>query len=95
MAEEFRGTPGPWEANSRLTIADTNGEFIADAAQVQFGEGGEYSLDTAEWNARLIAAAPAMLEALQNLVNSFEKHRPKEYWDAARAAITAALGGAK
>jgi len=50
--------------------------------------------DPAEADARLIAAAPAMLEALKNLLNSFEKHRPKEYWDAARAAIARAEGGA-
>lgn len=50
--------------------------------------------DPAEADARLIAAAPDMLEALKNLVNSFEKHRPKEYWDAARAAIARAEGGA-
>ncbi len=29
-----------------------------------------------------------MREALEGLVNSFEKHRPKALWDAARAALT-------
>lgn len=46
----------------------------------------------AEANARLIAAAPDLLEALEDLVNSFEKHRPKAYWDAARTAIAKAKG---
>lgn len=46
-----------------------------------------------ETKRRLAAAAPDMLIALENLVNSFEKHRPKEYWDAARAAIAKARGG--
>lgn len=27
------------------------------------------------------------LDVLSNLANSFEKHRPKEYWDAARAVL--------
>ena len=39
-------------------------------------------------DARLIAAAPELLAALIALVDSFEKHRPKELWDAARAAIS-------
>ena len=43
-------------------------------------------------NAHLFAAAPALLEALVALVDSFEKHRPKELWDNARAAIAAATG---
>jgi hypothetical protein len=41
-------------------------------------------------DARLIAAAPELLAALEGLVSSFEKHRPKELWDAARAAIAMA-----
>ncbi len=41
---------------------------------------------------RLLAAAPDLLAALTDLINSFEKHRPKEYWDAARAAIIKATG---
>jgi hypothetical protein len=41
-------------------------------------------------DARLIAAAPELLDALIALVNSFEKHRPKELWDNARAAIAKA-----
>ena len=44
--------------------------------------------------ANLWMAAPELLEALQALVNSFEKHRPKALWDNARAAIAKATGGA-
>lgn len=43
-------------------------------------------------DARLIAASPDLLNALVALVNSFEKHRPKQLWDDARAAIAKATG---
>lgn len=56
-----------------------------------------YSEDTGDdlpvlANLTLAAAAPELLEALELLVGSFEKHRPKEYWDKARAAIAKAGG---
>lgn len=45
---------------------------------------------TAFETARLIAAAPELMAALHALVDSFETHRPKALWDAARAAIVKA-----
>jgi hypothetical protein len=45
-------------------------------------------------DAHKIAAAPDLLKALEALVNSFEKHRPKALWDAARDAIAKAKGAA-
>lgn len=39
---------------------------------------------------RLRDAAPDLLAALVALEGSFEKHRPKAMWDAARAAIAKA-----
>lgn len=53
-----------------------------------FYQGSGYSLD----DARLIAAAPDLLAVLEALEGSFEKHRPKAMWDAARAAIAKARG---
>ena len=55
--------------------------------------------DPVQWaklqaDARLIAAAPDLLAALIALEGSFEKHRPKAMWDAARAAISKAKGAA-
>jgi len=41
-------------------------------------------------NARLIAAAPDLLAALQELVLAPNKIRPEKYWDAARLAISKA-----
>lgn len=43
-------------------------------------------------NARLIAAAPELLAALQELVLAPNKFRPEKYWDAARSAISKATG---
>ena len=51
-------------------------------------------VDEANANARLISAAPDLLAALQELVLAPNKVRPEKYWDAARAAIAKATGGA-
>ena len=45
-------------------------------------------------NARLIAAAPDLLEALVALVNHKDDLMPSRLWDAARAAIARAEGDA-
>lgn len=50
---------------------------------------------TAEANARLIAASPMLLEALQNLLRSYDTFDPDDWINAeakARAAITLATG---
>lgn len=98
--------PGPWAASEMrmtakdwaslngdhdLTVVLTNGDgFHGDVVAAVWCDDDHSELDTA----RLIAAAPDMLAALVDLVESFEKHRPKAYWDAARAAIAKATGGA-
>ena len=43
-----------------------------------------------EADAKAMAASKELASALAALVNSFEKHRPKELWDNARAALTKA-----
>lgn len=60
-------TPGPWivihesRAQSRWIVGDNEGGSIADCEP----PGPWISRDEADANARLIAAAPEMLEALQ------------------------------
>lgn len=94
-------TPGPWTVIDNSwevsTVYGPDGEAVAECPinsivteETQF----EHEA-VKEANARLISAAPDMLAALENLVNCFEKHRPKAYWDAARTAITKATGGAQ
>lgn len=43
-------------------------------------------------NAHLIAAAPDLLEALQDALHAYDKHGEHSEWDFARAAISKALG---
>ena len=43
-------------------------------------------------NAQLIAAAPELLEALQDALHMYDKHGEYPEWDFARAAIKKALG---
>jgi hypothetical protein len=86
-------TPGPWKF-------DPVGETIYG-----YSEEGEvlvvvYEMNTNEADARLIAAAPGLLEALQNMVGQFDNpiYRRKYQGDetyteaiaCARAAITSA-----
>ena len=83
---------GPWYldtdhgANAPEYIrANVDGEML-DVASVLCDETGN-----AAANARLIAAAPALLEALQNII----EHKYDSYpinWDAARAAVAQATG---
>ena len=68
---EFKGTPGPWKTTSWSFRNDHLYSVITEAE----GEGNGVFLGTvashvpgAEENARLIAAAPEMLDALQGVV---------------------------
>lgn len=93
--KEFKGTPGPWETcrNNVHTgrIATIHHCFGNDWVEV-------WSLDwpdteeKQEANAKLIAAAPDLLEALQDALHAYDKHGEHPEWDFARAAISKALG---
>jgi hypothetical protein len=69
MKQTIQHTPGPWE----LVCGDENNIFdyvrIADRRLI-ICEGR--SKDEANANARLIAAAPELLEALQSLCSAFD-----------------------
>lgn len=58
-------TPAPWFHEGGGTIADSNGGMIADVYV-----GAARSPEEHEGNAALIEAAPAMLEALAELVEN-------------------------
>ncbi|MER5065267.1 hypothetical protein KDV25_19375 [Morganella morganii] len=90
---EFKGTPGPWEItdyveSNRYTASETYHHigagkwFHDDYSNTGFGLSGYMSIH----DARLIAAAPDLLEALIELRKLVAHH------DQADAAISKALG---
>lgn len=93
---EFKGTLGPWGLNQQGEIVTANGMNLSIALMYHSGfiDGVERKA-----NARLIAAAPELLEALQGLVADYEwSARGKDLYakehpiTLARAAIAKALG---
>ena len=91
-------TKGPWEFRP-LTGEDSRGMGYIHGGPVDacIAHTGDSSLWTSEneANARLIAAAPEMLEALQAIANGEGVYgaQAHEYKQIARAAISKATGG--
>lgn len=84
-------TPGPWYADERGRIRCAGGGEIADIrgwGWMQYKPNGEEMQDA---NMRLIAAAPELLDALQDLM-FFDNGKPE--FEAARTAIAKATGSA-
>ena len=71
----IKHTPGPWsvEINRESNILDSAGNRVAVACQTCWPDEGTDRIDD---NARLIAAAPAMLLALQELIAEREAYNP-------------------
>lgn len=85
-------TPGPWMAKGDYTIADAttiianpdgdlpDGPFTYDficTCEDEYGERNE----KAQANARLIAAAPELYEALQLLLETEDFGNEREHWE--------------
>lgn len=69
--EKLKHTPGPWQLkglNPPRIYADEGKEIIA-----QCDSGGEMTQGQEKANARLIASAPELLEALEMLNNEFKR----------------------
>lgn len=106
----FKGTAGPWKPYYTRAMGDVSmkvHEIIVmpdrrrasqhisvswDSRQV--GRNGGLTFEEAEANAHLIAAAPDLLEALQNIMAAYEKdqHLLNVSIGMIRTAITKALG---
>ncbi|ELY2498508.1 hypothetical protein SMB59_004027 [Cronobacter muytjensii] len=86
--KEFKGTPGKWHV-MRGDVLDKNGRMVACIEGFCPGENEIY-------DAKLIAAAPDLLEALQKMFRAGQKQNWNERYEsemnAARAAINKALG---
>ena len=97
-------TPGPWrifvddEGLDRCAYIDAGLPLPRNTAIAHvFGkEGDENEIATRNANSRLIAAAPDLLEALQAIIRNQSADWPAMGFNlnAARAAITKAIGGA-
>lgn len=92
---EFKGTPGPWVASKSVRSIgpvskddDQSYGMILPVAWVEFDERPGHH----QANANLIAAAPELLEALQDALHAHDKHGEHVEWDFAREAIQKALG---
>lgn len=94
---QFKGTPGPWEFNgiSAVIAKDTTvviGNFFGTVLPTR---------DDPDW--KLIAAAPELLEALQELLNKHGSMGDAHVWSInespegvkARSAINKATGETK
>lgn len=82
-------TPGPWSFDGAINVA------YAGYFSVGFPDGSGFCVpyDIGEANARLIAAAPDLLEALQVLANvTAADNSPKRIREIALAAIAKAEG---
>lgn len=83
--EKFKGTPGPWMWDA---------EGLGSKSLIVFGVGYPIEM-TSQENKNLIAAAPELLEALQELVFLYEHDegcRNLTEYKRAKAAIAKALG---
>lgn len=98
---EFKGTKGEWdwEENSASQVDGSTciGVHSGGGPQIAYlqsfvGWGADYERSATIANANLIAAAPDLLEALQDVLHAYDKHGEHSEWDFARAAISKALG---
>lgn len=92
----FKGTPGPWVVDlygvdARWNIDATNGDSVAITNQL--AKDNDWAIRDA--NTILIAAAPELLEALQELIFLYEHDdgcRELTEYKRAKEAIKKALG---
>lgn len=83
--KEFKGTPGSWVVDGDYDVTTEDGTVVAWAAK------GIFEPDEITANAHLIAAAPDLLEALQNIVKTLDEAGCEAATVEAKAAISKAL----
>jgi hypothetical protein len=78
--EKSAHTPGPWETrpgyygtgSTANVVEDSNGNNIAHLDQIMWAHPEDESVRRMQANARLIAAAPSMLQALKDLTGKIQ-----------------------
>lgn len=68
MTHTAKHTPGPWVVRNRDAVYAQSGRFVADCELTPYGSRPQPPNSIDEANANLIAASPAMYEALKHLV---------------------------
>lgn len=107
---QVKHTPGPWSlkhvsgSNFAVQRFEIRGVFLGHEGKAVVFNKDTSAIDgttvcCSPGDARLIAAAPELLEALQDLLQVMEQHEQiagcdSMYGDNARAAIAKATGGA-
>jgi hypothetical protein len=77
---EFKGTPGPWAVNDqRANGWMNNAMYVGSDCTGQILARVYNETNDEEANARLIAAAPELLEALQALFNAYVSVMKSEF----------------
>tara|TARA_R110000851_G_scaffold120780_2_gene249278 strand:- start:191 stop:457 length:267 start_codon:yes stop_codon:yes gene_type:complete len=87
--KRFKGTRGKWESCSKTNSVGST-ELITGNLICLSPNGYNDSMINWEENAKLIASAPDMLEALMDLEND-NNSIPKPIWDKIQKAIKKAL----
>lgn len=76
----FKGTPGKWVARTGVThdvVTDNDKSFgICDIGNIDQLKDADYPINEAFWNAKLIAAAPELLQELIELNVALD-----DYWN--------------
>lgn len=87
-------TPGPWRPKNGTVLANSyEGTHCSDADIAGYGAPLVCESIRTDANARLIAAAPDLLEALKAMLDYYGSHTARvECQDMARAAIAKAEG---
>lgn len=96
-SEKNEHTPGPWKFGHLGTEAFWIGPDYNQTPVAHVDHDMEYARDNSRANARLIAAAPELLEALENLANAASAtpgFASPMFLKDARAAIAKARGSA-
>ena len=92
-------TQGPWlvgveNGGGGNNVVAMSGLRVAHTAEVVFfGDGPSISTDEAKANARLIAAAPALLDAIERTLEHFADGLPDHLVDEFKECVAKATGG--
>lgn len=95
---KFMGTPYPWKwftSNSHNRLSSEVTGKDGDVIHAFKASDGMICVNVNQRDMAVIAAAPELLEALQDALHAYDKHGEHSEWDFARAAIAKALGEAK